>query len=309
MSSPQSWHITAVYHFTLVENIPALEKKLTEFAKIQGLTGLVILGAEGLNSTCAAPNVEALQEWKNLLRQEFQCELKFKDSKSEKAPFRMFKVKQRDEIVTAGIPGVMPPRGKNHHLSPEEWNQVLKSDPNAVCIDTRNWYEYKIGSFKNAVNPDIEKFTEFPQWLEGQGYKKEQKMLIFCTGGIRCEKGILELQDKGYENVFQLDGGILNYLEKCPDDEFWGECFVFDHRVAVDQHLQASQKYHLCPHCGNPAETRIDCARCDSPEFICEDCLKLPIKKETCSKNCAHWWVEKPGIKGSKQILNYANSN
>ena len=299
-----TWSITAVYHFSPIQDPENLEHRLEEFAKNCGLRGLVILGNEGLNSTCAAPSPEGLQAWKSLLENEFQTPLKFKDSFSDQAPFRMFKVKQRHEIVTAGLPGVTP-SGKNHHLTPQEWNHFLQNEKDVVCIDTRNWYEYKIGSFKSAVNPDIEKFTEFPEWLETQGYKKEQKMLIFCTGGIRCEKGILELQNKGYNNVYQLDGGILNYLEQKPNEEFWGECFVFDHRVAVDQNLAPSKKYHLCPHCGNPGDIKIHCSRCNHEAYICEDCQKLAMKSETCSKNCAHWWHEKPGQKGARQVLQY----
>jgi UPF0176 protein len=304
-----SWNITAVYHFSEVSDPDSLQARLEQFAKATGLRGLVVLGTEGINCTCASSTPEGLTQWKDFLKEVFQAELQFKDSLSEIAPFRIFKVKQRNEIVTAGLPGISPKPGKNHHLSPEEWNKVLKEEKDVVCIDTRNWYEYEIGSFTNAVNPDIEKFTEFPKWLEGQGYKKEQKMLIFCTGGIRCEKGILELQNKGYENVYQLEGGILNYLEKKPDDQFWGECFVFDHRVSVDQKLQPSKKYGLCPHCGNPAEPKVTCVRCGTVETVCLDCQKIPVKGQTCSKNCAHWWTLKPGQKGEKQILEFRASH
>jgi UPF0176 protein len=231
-------------------------------------------------------------------------DLFFKDSVSDKAPFRRFKVKIREEIVTTGIPEMMPPDGKNHHLSPAEWNRVLKEEADdIVMIDTRNWYEYKIGTFKGAMNPNIEKFTDFPQYIEAQGISKDKKMLIFCTGGIRCEKGILELQKQGYDNVFQLDGGIINYMKEYPRDQFEGECFVFDHRVALDQDLQPSKKYGLCPHCGQPSEIKIDCKRCDSEELICVDCAELEFKKDTCSKNCVHQFKLHPDKKGLKQLV------
>ena len=128
-------------------------------------------------------------------------------------------------------------------------------------------------------------------------------MLIFCTGGIRCEKGILEMQRRGFNNVYQLEGGILNYLEKKPGQEFEGECFVFDHRVAVDQDLKPSARYKLCPHCGQPAETKIECGRCDSEAFVCGDCLTQNFKANTCSKNCAYHFERFPGKKGEKQII------
>jgi UPF0176 protein len=296
--------ITAFYHFTPLTDLSRVERDLLEKAQDLDLKGLLVLGPEGVNSTCSATvkdHLEAFQAW---VRDYFGCaSISFKDSQSEKPPFRRYKIKIRDEIVTTGIPGVLPPPGKNHHLSPAEWNQVMKEDRDAVIIDTRNWYEYQIGTFKGALNPDIEKFTDFPEYIENQGISKDRKMLIFCTGGIRCEKGILELQRQGYENVYQLDGGILNYLAQFPNDQYEGECFVFDHRVAVDQNLEPSKKYGLCPHCGQPSETRVSCVRCDHPEKICSECLQIPIKRETCSKNCAHQWSLHPGRKGPHQWL------
>lgn len=169
-------------------------------------------------------------------------------------------------------------------------------------IDTRNWYETKIGTFKGAVNPKIDVFTEFPKFISEQAIKKDEKLLIFCTGGIRCEKGILQLQEAGFNDVYQLDGGILNYLKEYPNDQFEGECFVFDHRVAVDQELKPTKTYDLCPHCGQPAATTIDCKRCDTKQAVCDDCQTLEWKKETCSKHCAHQLELHPERKGKKQM-------
>ncbi len=303
MTTTSNYYVTAFYKFMKLVDLPAIQKDLETKAEELNVKGLVILGDEGFNSTCAAPSVEAFTAWKDFVRTYFQLpQLFFKDSESDKAPFRRFKVKVREEIVTTGIPEMMPPEGKNYHLSPKEWHQTLQ-DEDVVMIDTRNWYEYKIGTFKGALNPDIEKFTDFPQYIESQGISKEKKMLIFCTGGIRCEKGILELQKQGYNNVFQLDGGIINYVKEYPNEKFEGECFVFDHRVALDQNLKPSTKYGLCPHCGQPSEIKIDCVRCDSKELICVDCAELEHKKVTCSKNCAHQWKLHPGRKGAKQVV------
>lgn len=304
MAATSNYYVTTFYKFIKLADVPAVQKDLETKADELNVKGLVILGTEGFNSTCAAASLESFEAWKQFIREYFHApELFFKDSISDKAPFRRFKVKIREEIVTTGIPGVMPPEGKNHHLSPAEWNRVLKEEDDFVMIDTRNWYEYKIGTFKGALNPNIEKFTDFPEYIEKQGISKDKKMLIFCTGGIRCEKGILELQKQGYDNVFQLEGGIINYMKEFPNDQFEGECFVFDHRVALDQNLQPSQKYGLCPHCGQPSEIKITCKRCDSEELICVDCSELEFKKDTCSKNCAHQYKLHPGKKGPKQIV------
>ena len=300
------WLVTTFYKFIRLHDLDLVESDLCKMAKDLGVQGLVILGAEGINSTSSADSPEAMEKFKNFIRQYFNCpDLLFKDSSTPSAPFRRFKVKQREEIVTIGAPDLFPEEGKNHHLTPTQWNHVLKNETDFVMIDTRNWYETKIGTFHGALDPKIDQFTEFPNWVDQQNYDKKKKMLIFCTGGIRCEKGILALQERGYENVYQLEGGILKYLQEYPNDQFKGECFVFDNRVAVDQELQPTQKYKLCPHCGQPAFQTIDCVRCDYQVMICEDCANLEIKKETCSKNCANRWELNPGQKGAHQVLDF----
>lgn len=307
MNSPTTaatYFVTTFYKFLVLNDVLQVQKDLETKADELNVKGLIILGTEGFNSTCAASSEESFAAWKQFICEYFaRPDLFFKDSVSLKPPFRRFKVKIREEIVTTGIPEMMPPDGKNHHLTPAEWNRVMKEELDYVMIDTRNWYEYKIGTFKGALNPNIEKFTDFPEYIESQGIPKDKKMLIFCTGGIRCEKGILELQKQGYDNVFQLDGGIINYMKEFPNDQFEGECFVFDHRVALDQNLQPSIKYGLCPHCGQPSEIKITCKRCDSEELICDACSHLEFKKDTCSKNCAHQYELNPGKKGTKQIV------
>lgn len=298
------YYISTFYKFTNIENLEETKSLLTKKAEEMGIRGLLILGHEGFNTTCSALSETALNSWKDWMQTHFHCHgLFFKDSVSEVSPFRRFVVKVRPEIVTTGIPEIRPPEGKNYHLSPEEWHQVLTNEKDFALIDTRNWYEFEVGTFSGAINPDIEKFTEFPKFMEEQGIEKEKKILIFCTGGIRCEKGILELQKQGFNNVYQLEGGIINYIKEFPREKFEGECFVFDHRVALDQELSPSKTFKLCPHCGQPAKTKVDCSRCDSEAFICELCLAEEVIKETCSKNCAHHFRLRPNVKGPKQIL------
>ncbi len=180
------FHISTFYHFFALTDLERVKADLKSIAERNSVLGLIIMGAEGLNSTVAAPSAESLLNFKNDLQSHFQIKIEnFKDSLSDLPPFRRFSVKVRDEIVTAGIPGRSPTPGINHHLSPEEWHQVLKNEKDFVLIDTRNWYEYKIGTFKGAINPNIEKFTEFPKFFEAQQIPKDKKILIFCTGGIR----------------------------------------------------------------------------------------------------------------------------
>lgn len=276
--------ITTFYRFNPLtsEIITNTRNELETLSKRTGLRGLVLIGPEGINSTCAGTR-EAIAELKTLVTQVGVHE--FKDSFADKQPFNVFRVKNKDEIVTMGQPGVAPSAERNFHLSPEDWHEALK-DPNAIVIDTRNDYEVEIGKFKNAIDFGIQEFTEFPNKLKESGIDTSKKVLMYCTGGIRCEKAILEAKAQGFENVFQLQGGILNYLAKFPNEAFEGECFVFDYRVAVDQDLKPTEKYGLCPHCGQPSNVPIDCVQCGSKMNICSHCHDAHV--DTCSKNCAH---------------------
>lgn len=304
---PKKNYVTTFYKFQKDPN-PNQTKSFLENLSIQtNAKGLIILGSEGFNATISTKSLASLNTFKEEIKKYFKLtDLFFKDSESDVNPFRRFKVKIREEIVTLGAPELSPIdlENNNFHLKPDEWNKVIEEE-NPIIIDTRNWYETKIGTFKGAVNPKTDQFTEFPEFMEKQNISKDKKVLIFCTGGIRCEKGILELQRQGYKNVYQLYGGILNYLKESPNKNFEGECFVFDHRVAVDQNLKPSNQYKLCPHCGQPGKTEIQCKRCDSHDFICETCAEIKWKQDTCSKNCAYQYELHPERKAAKQIVSY----
>lgn len=280
-------HITTCYRFKpLAEgDLDGIQKRLEAFAATWGMRGLVLLGTEGINLTVSGTN-DALTGFRNELQEILHDEdLFFKNSVNSKHPFHVFKVKIKPEIVTLGRPGLAPDKTRYFHLSPEEWHKAL-NEPDTVVIDTRNDYEVEIGKFKKALDFGIKEFRDFPEAMRSSGIPKEKKVLIYCTGGIRCEKAILELQDQGYSNVHQLDGGILNYLEKMPHQNFEGECFVFDYRVAVDQNLNPSTRYKLCPHCGQPGHTQVQCFQCGTEAVICHHCKAKGVK--TCSKNCEH---------------------
>ena len=173
-------------------------------------------------------------------------------------------------------------------LSPGQVEDMLK-DPNLSVLDIRNYYEVELGRFKGAQVFDMKEFGEFPEKLRDTSLDKERKTLIYCTGGIRCEKALREMRRQGFKKVYLLKGGILHYLKEFPHSHFEGECFVFDQRVAVDQRGQPSQKYSLCPHCGQPADQKRECVRCSKTMRICNRCLGQNQQHlMTCSKNCAH---------------------
>lgn len=296
------------------DDVRRIERELILLARQHRVVGLIILGTEGLNATVSGPSEELpgfVRAAANLL----MPGLEFSNVKvswvgaGEKIPFLEFVVKVRREIVTLLRPDLLPYEPLSPtHLSPQEWHERIR-EPGAVVIDTRNSYESSIGTFAGAVTPAIEEFSEFPDWLEAAELKKDQPTYIFCTGGIRCEKAIRAMEEKGFEQVYQLDGGILNYIESFPaskSESAWqGECFVFDNRIAVDGDGRASKKFSACPHCGQPAEHSIFCVRCDSPAVLCDSCYGEQAKAgaETCSKNCSHHWSVSPGKKGRPQRL------
>jgi UPF0176 protein len=284
----KSVKVTAFYKFVRIpdQSISDVGAKIENLAAELGISGLVILATEGVNGTVAGSPLE-LEKFKEQIPKLVYCEsITFKDSWTFKDPFRRFKIKMRDEIVSLGKPDIFPGQLKNHHLSPTEWNRVL-SDENVILIDTRNWYETALGVFEGAIDPDINEFNEFPAYLDKAQFPKDKKVLMYCTGGIRCEKALIEMQQRGYQNVYQLEGGILKYLEEFPEGKFKGECFVFDHRVAVDNQLEPSKNFHLCAHCGDPGSVKLACGYCGNESKICAQCSKI-ASRLSCSKNCAY---------------------
>lgn len=242
--------ITAAYAFFPIQKslLPALRAELKLFGSEREMKGLVLLAEEGLNSTVCG-STEAIDAWKEKLKS-LDPSIIFKDSRAPATVFKRWSVKIKPEIVALKDTTVHP-HGKHRHLSPEEWDAMLSRD-DVVVIDTRNDYEVQIGKFHGAVNPEIDRFSDFPAFLRESRIPKDRNLLLYCTGGIRCEKAIYAAEHEGYQNVYQLDGGILRYLQERPEGTFEGECFVFDKRVAVDAHLRPSQQYHLCPCCGDP---------------------------------------------------------
>ncbi|MEO8531174.1 MAG: rhodanese-like domain-containing protein, partial [Deltaproteobacteria bacterium] len=172
------------------------------------------------------------------------ADLEWKKSLNPVIPFNRMKVRLKREIVTMKVEGLDPRHSVGTYVAPEEWNALLRAN-DVVVIDTRNTYETALGTFKGAVDPQIESFGEFPEWwAKHAGDFKGKRIAMFCTGGIRCEKSTSYLKSLGETEVFHLKGGILKYLEEVPEhDSLWqGGCFVFDHRVALGHGLEPQDK-------------------------------------------------------------------
>ena len=249
------FRVAAFYSFIGLSDLLQLKREFTEFLKNQDISGTMLIASEGINGTLAGKK-SSINEFKNFLKSKNLYEAKnFKTSHCEYDPFPRLKIKLKDEIVTIGNKSVDPKKIVGEYIPPEDWNQLI-ADEEVMVLDTRNTYEHSIGSFKNAIQPETTNFREFPAWLdqvEASGLDKNKKVAMFCTGGIRCEKASSLMRSKGFENIYHLQGGILNYLEKInEEDSLWrGECFVFDDRVSINHKLQVGS-YDLCHGCRMP---------------------------------------------------------
>jgi len=245
--------VTAFYKFVHLPDYRDLRSPLLETCRKNCIKGTVLLAEEGINGTIAGTRVDMDNVLRYLRQDARLADLEHKESFIDTMPFYRMKVKLKKEIVTMGVPAVDPKRRVGVRVDPRQWNALI-SDPEVLVIDTRNQYEYDIGTFRNAVSPRTSSFREFPAFVRDQlDPEKHAKIAMFCTGGIRCEKATSYLKGQGYAEVYHLRGGILKYLEEVrPEENLWqGECFVFDGRVAVDQKLERGS-HEMCYACRMP---------------------------------------------------------
>jgi len=239
------------YKFKKIKSLKEYKSLFQREISKHNIRGTIILSPEGLNGTIAGYKKNIVKITKMLKR-----EFKFKDFDSKNTsssyfkPFHKGKIKIKNEVVPLGLKINKKNKKLNKYISGKSWNKLI-SNKETLVIDARKPFEYEVGSFKNATNPKIKNFRDFPKYLKK--IKKTKPVAMFCTGGIRCEKASIFLKKKGFKNVFQLKGGILNYLKKTErKDSLWkGECFVFDKRVALDNELKKGS-YSICHACGMP---------------------------------------------------------
>ena len=204
------YSVILYYNFKKIENPQAFCREHKAKCKELNLFGRVYIAAEGINGTLAGTEAN-IAAYKKFLRSlpEFG-DTEFKEDLYEKMPFVKLIVKTRPEIVTLGVPIEVDPRKGGKHLNPEEWKQALESKNDFVLLDVRNNYESAIGHFEGAITPDIENFYDFPKWLQESKLDKNKKVLMYCTGGIRCEKFSVYMKEQGFKNIYQLHGRIIN---------------------------------------------------------------------------------------------------
>ena len=289
--------VAAFYKFVSLPDYQIIRTALLARCEHLGLLGSILLAEEGINGTISGTteNIHALFE--ELRSDKRLQDLHYKESWAEEQPFYRMKVRLKKEIVSLGVEGVDPNRAVGEYVAPENWNDLIARDDVRV-IDTRNHYEYNLGTFKGAEDPNTDTFRDFPDWVsENLDPEKDQEVAMFCTGGIRCEKATSYLLEQGFKNVYHLDGGILNYLETVDQEKsLWeGDCFVFDNRVSVDHDLEQGD-FDLCPACRMPLtaedresplfELHVSCPRCHGKlterkrEGLLERARQIKLAKE-----------------------------
>lgn len=249
--------VKTFYRFspTPEDRLQSMRDELTSLGQTLGISGSLLLSEEGCNATIAG-EPEAVQHFMTALQVYFP-DLHGQDSYSDRLPFQRFKVPIKKQIVQARDAELQPSRDFSGQLQAEEWDKLREKvrAGEAQMLDVRNRYEVAIGTFQEATDPNTNTFKEFSDYLDrevGSSLNPELPTAIFCTGGIRCEKARMDLERRGFKDVFQLKGGILGYFKNSREQAFQGECFVFDERVAVDNRLNPTERYVLCSVCGGP---------------------------------------------------------
>ncbi len=246
--------IASFYKFVTITDPHALGARLLAHARAAQLRGTVLLATEGINTSIAGAPQTVLGFLEFMRSQPgFETLSDVRTSLHASAPFRRLKVKYKREIVTMGVDGIAPALRSGTHVSPRDWHALL-NDPQVLLVDARNSYEHRVGTFVGAIDLGMESFREFPALMDAELARRDvRRVAMFCTGGIRCEKASAYLLARGCEEVYQLSGGILRYLEEVPrETSRWaGECFVFDERVALDGELDRGE-HRLCFACRRP---------------------------------------------------------
>ncbi|MBB3935049.1 rhodanese-related sulfurtransferase [Aureimonas phyllosphaerae] len=248
-----TWTIAALYRFVSIPDPTGLRDALHEFCRSEHICGTILVASEGINGTIAGSRagVEAVLDRLDRDVAIRRGEVKF--SSADEQPFARLRVRVRPEIITMRAPEADPTRQVGTYVEPQDWNALI-ADPETLVLDTRNLYETRVGTFANAIDPEIDSFTEFKAFAERSlDPQRHRRIAMFCTGGIRCEKASSYLLAHGFEDVRHLRGGILKYLEVVPPTEsLWqGDCYVFDNRTAVGSAVRPAD-WQSCFGCGSP---------------------------------------------------------
>ena len=279
--------IAALYKFAEVSNPYKAQSEIRANLKSLSIHGTILVGQEGLNGTISGSkkNIDKAIAYIRQLKNFKDTDVKFSEANIN--PFIRLKIKLKEEIVTIGDKTINPVNISGNYIEPKNWNDVIDDD-NTILIDTRNDYECSIGTFKNAINPKTVKFRDFPEWVKNQNFSKEdkknKKIAMFCTGGIRCEILSAVMKKRGFNEVYQIDGGIFTYGKEYGDDGLWeGALYTFDNRMSIE-FSDKTKSIALCEKCSTPANRFYDCPKvpCNSLNLLCTKCADA-MNDEICT--------------------------
>lgn len=281
--------VIAFYSFFRIDDLAQMEKQVQNFFQPIDIKGTVLIGPEGLNGTIAVPYIEeknTIEFLKNLGVDSQNIKVSKFDGKRV---FNRFKTKIKKEIVTSDFDLSIEEIEQGQFIDPDKWDSFINQE-DVEIIDTRNDYEFKVGHFQNATNPDIKTFRDFKKYIEERKEElQNKKVAIYCTGGIRCEKAGPLMQKYGID-TYQLKGGILKYFEDTPASQWNGECFVFDYRVSVDKELQPGSN-ELCFGCNMPLTPEEKKSPHFEEGFTCPNCYDqlTEKKRRSLTDKRDHW--------------------
>ncbi len=304
-------HILLFYKFVEIENASEFrEEHLKKCVEI-GIKGRILVASEGINGSVSGSK-EQTEEYKKLLTSDERfSDIVFKEEIGLTHPFTKMVVKVRDEIVALKQKVDMSKKGR--HISPEEMYRLYQNEEagkDFVVVDARNDYEYNVGRFKGAINPDIKTFREFPKLAEKLEEYKDKKVVMYCTGGIRCEKASAYLVQNGFKEVLQLKDGIIKFCQDYPNSFWEGSCFVFDKRLVSN--IEGTKPITNCSVCSMPCDLYKNCrnVNCDNLTIICLDCQDKLVGccSEKCLKEFNEWCREKSARKQGRKVAARMNN-
>ncbi|MEX0769311.1 MAG: rhodanese-related sulfurtransferase [Balneolaceae bacterium] len=287
------YEVILYYNFTKIKDPEEFCREHKRTMEKLGVKGRVYISEEGINGTLGG-TPEQVSRYKTWLRSIEGFEnTGFKTDQNESLPFSKLICKVRDEIVSIHVDGLDPEEG-GRYLEPSEWRKMMESERDFVMIDVRNDYESRIGHFEGAITPKVDKFYEFPDWLDRVEIPKDKKILMYCTGGIRCEKFSVLMKQKGWKDVNQLHGGILRYAREEGGKHYKGKCFVFDDRLVVPVNKESLEPIARCDITGKPADSYINCANMECNKlFVCSE-EGAQIMEGCCSEECRQSEFKRP---------------
>jgi UPF0176 protein len=280
------YKVISFYKYVNIDDPESLAKEHLAWCTENVIKGKVYLAKEGINASVFGDE-EATEKYKHHLRSyKMFYDVWFKETPTNQIAFNKMHVRVKNEIVNSGLNDISLEHTAPK-LTPEQLLKFYEDGKDFVIVDARNWYESKIGRFKNAITPQITHFREWPKVVESLSEYKNKTIITYCTGGIRCEKASAYMREQGFKDVYQIDGGILNYIQKFPDTYWEGGMFVFDDRRVFEPNTKEELKYIAnCYFCGQPTAYHINCHNLDCDKIIvcCHDCKTE--NEYCCSDEC-----------------------